>query len=111
MPRYRRYGSGPFVMRPKHTGRIVSTSFTPEIIICRDFEKSGCRRIWICRWIRWKEDGDPAELMVPAFATPIVTLGLLNCGVLVTLKTSPRICTCSGVSPFERYTLRNSEKS
>src|SRR5215472_5588103 len=61
--------------------------------------------------MRWKEDGDPAELMAPALATPMVTLGLLNCGVLVTLKTSPRICNCFGVSPFDRYRLRKSEKS
>ena len=45
----------------------------------------------ICLEVRWNEGGAPAELMTPA-PPPMDTFGLLNCGVFVTLKNSPRNC-------------------
>jgi len=40
--------------------------------------------------VRWNEGGELAELIVPAATAPMLALGLLNCGVFVTLETSPR---------------------
>src|SRR5262245_26191134 len=48
--------------------------------------------------------------MMAAATAPILLLGLLNCGVFVTLKTSPRNCSERLPSPPSAI-LRNSEAS
>src|SRR5436190_19199251 len=47
---------------------------------------------WISREVRWNVKGAPAALIVPAPALPMLAAGLLNCGVLLILKDSPRNC-------------------
>ena len=41
-------------------------------------------------FVRLNDPGDPAFEIVPASGVPITAFGLLNCGVFVILKNSPR---------------------
>ena len=60
--------------------------------------------------MRWNEGGELAELIVPAATAPMLALGLLNCGVFVTLETSPRNRS-ERLPSLPNMMLRNNEAS